>query len=157
MKENLPNVTKILELKTIRTKYHQYEARRKLLGSYDLFLCHRRIRYQLRALLGKSFQKAKRFPIPIYLSKRPESIIEARDSVTINIPNGTCFMVRIAKLWHTPEEIVENIYQTFLSIIIAAKKQWKDVQTLMIRTENSISFPFYYAQEDKIGLGNHKK
>jgi len=65
-------------------------------------------------------------------------------------------MVRIAKLWHTPEEIVDNIYQTFLSIIIAARKQWKDVQSLMIRTENSISFPFYYAQEDKIGVGNHK-
>jgi len=113
MKENLPNVTKILELKTIRTKYHQYEARRKLLGSYDLFLCHRRIRYQLRALLGKSFQKAKRFPIPIYLSKRPESIIEARDSVTINIPNGTCFMVRIAKLWHTPEENCRKYLSNF--------------------------------------------
>jgi len=154
-KENLPNIKKIIGFKTIRTKYHQYEAKRKLLGSYDLFLCHRTLRYKLRAQLGKVFQKVKKFPIPIYLSKRPESIIEARDSTTLNISHGTCLMVRIAKLWHTPEEIVENIYQTFLSIIIAAKKQWKDVQSLMIRTENSISFPFYYAQEDKLGLGNH--
>jgi len=79
----------------------------------------------------------------------PEGIITARDSVCCYVPNGSCGMVRIAKLWHTPDQIVENIHSALQSIILAFRKQWKDIQSLSIRTENSISFPFYYATEVK--------
>jgi len=140
-------------MSTLRYKYHPFESRRKLLGSYDLFLCGKSLQYRLKALLGKAFIKSKRLPIPINLNKRPESIIAARDSVTCYIPNGNYLSVRIAKLWHTPEQIVENIYKTMQPIVTSMRKQWRDVQNVSIRLENSMNFPFYYAKEKLEGLG----
>jgi len=147
IKEELPNIKKILELDTIRTKYHRFDARRKLLGSYDLFLCDHSIKYRLRALLGKSFMKSKRFPIPIRISERPNSIIQARDSTVVHIPTGTLAMVRIGKLWQSVDQVTENIVQGIIPIVKSLKKKWSDVQSLTIRTDTSIGFPIYFATE----------
>jgi len=146
-KEDLPHVKKILEVNAVRTKYHQFEARRKLLGSYDLFLCSRKIKYTLRALLGDVFIRPKRYPIPIRFKDIPDSIIQAKDSVVCYTPAGTCAMVRIAKLSQPPEEITENIIQAIKPIVETYNKDWTDVQSVQLRTEDSISIPIYYATE----------
>jgi len=145
--ENLPNVKKIIELHSVRAKYHQFEARRKLLGSYDLFLCSRKIKFTLRGLLGSSFIRARRFPIPIGLKNRPECISAALNFVASYSPRGTCALVRIGKLSQTKEEITQNIIEAALPIVQSYKKEWKDVQSLSVKIADSISFPIYYATE----------
>lgn len=59
--QNVPNIKKVIDIEHLRTKYKEYEARRKLLGSYDLFICDARILLLLPGLLGKTFIKAKKY------------------------------------------------------------------------------------------------
>ena len=49
----------------LRTKYEAHEAKRQLCNSYDLFLADERIIPSLPKLIGKSFFKKKKQPIPV--------------------------------------------------------------------------------------------
>jgi len=114
------------------------------LGSYDLFLCDRVIKYKLRSLLGQEFIKKKRYPIPVIMKDIPQSIVEARDSVACFVPRGTYATVRIARRSQTPEQIVDNIYESAHKIVYNLNgKPWSDVQSISIRIYNSIPFPIY--------------
>jgi ribosome biogenesis protein UTP30 len=146
-KEDLPHVKKIIEIDALRRKYHQFEAKRKLLGSYDLFLCSRRIKFTLRAILGSVFIRPKRYPIPINIKTIPDSIVKAKNSVACYTPKGTCALVRIGRLSQPPEEIAANIMRGINPIVHSYKKRWVDIQSLQIRTADSISIPIYYAKE----------
>ena len=52
---------KVIEVTKLRKIYKSYESRRKLLGSYDMFLADDRITSLLPRLLGKKFFENKKF------------------------------------------------------------------------------------------------
>jgi hypothetical protein len=51
----------VLSLSKLRANYKQYEAKRRLCASYDLFLVDKRILSFLPALLGRSFFEKKKY------------------------------------------------------------------------------------------------
>lgn len=55
------NVKKIIDLHKLRTHYIQYEARRQLLQSYDLFLSEDRVLLEVCKLLGTTFIRNKKY------------------------------------------------------------------------------------------------
>lgn len=63
-----PQVKKVLDLKKLRTVYHQFEARRKLANSYDLFLVDKFARELAMPLLGVEFFRRKKFVTPFRFS-----------------------------------------------------------------------------------------
>lgn len=54
-------VKKVLDVQKLRTMYHQFEARRKLVHSYDLFLVDNRVLHLMPSLLGRDFFNKKKF------------------------------------------------------------------------------------------------
>jgi hypothetical protein len=64
------NQQQVIGLAKLRANYKQFEAKRKLSSSYDLFLSDARILPILPRLLGKSFFKKKKsvFSFPLSLS-----------------------------------------------------------------------------------------
>ena len=56
-------VKKVLDVQKLRTVYHQFEARRKLVHSYDLFLVDNRVLHLMPSLLGRDFFNKKKFVV----------------------------------------------------------------------------------------------
>jgi ribosome biogenesis protein UTP30 len=56
-----PNVKKVIALGKLRSHYNQYEARRLLAQSYDLFLCEDAILLDVCKQLGSSFLKIRKY------------------------------------------------------------------------------------------------
>ncbi|XP_042370788.1 ribosomal L1 domain-containing protein 1-like [Plectropomus leopardus] len=54
------NITEIIPYKILRTEYKPYEAKRRLLGNFDMFLSDDRIRRRLPSHLGKHFYERKK-------------------------------------------------------------------------------------------------
>ena len=50
-------IAKVIGISKLKTKYKQFEARRRLRDSYDLFCCDDRVIEMMPALLGKTFFK----------------------------------------------------------------------------------------------------
>jgi len=110
--KRLPNVKKIITLSNLRKKYFTYESRRKLAGSYDLFVCDSRISHLLPRLLGKYFySKSPHRPISVNLHFSPADVIaRARDSTFLYIPEGTSLAVPTAGGDFSLKETMENVW-----------------------------------------------
>ena len=63
-------VAKVLGISKLRNNYKPHEAKRQLCDSYDLFCADARVLPILPKLLGKSFFKKKKQPIPVDLTKK---------------------------------------------------------------------------------------
>ena len=92
-------ISQIIGVKSLREKYNRFEARRKLVNSYDLFLCDDNISLVLPKLLGKIFFKPKKFPVPVKLNQNlPEHVNRAINSTQLNIKQGPCLYVNLINL-----------------------------------------------------------
>jgi hypothetical protein len=83
---------KILSPAKLKAKYNNFEARRKLLGSYDLFLCDEALSNTLPKYLGREFFKSKRYPVSIKITqtsiaKKYENVLKC---TFVTIPSGSC-------------------------------------------------------------------
>jgi len=112
-------VSKVVGLAKLKANYKEFEAKRKLCGSYDLFLADARITPMLPKLLGKTFFKKKRQPVPVNLSTSniAEEIQRACDSTYLFNGGGACTVVKIGKTTFTPSDLVENIVQGMSAIV----------------------------------------
>ena len=63
------NIAKAIPLSKLKKDYFDFEAKRKLCGSYDIFLVDNCILGKLPKLLRKTFYKKKKHPIPVNLKR----------------------------------------------------------------------------------------
>ncbi len=73
--ENIPHLKKIISAKELKTTYKSFEARRKLLDEYDLFLSDDYLITALPKLLGKRFYESSKFPIPIRVYSKDKTAV----------------------------------------------------------------------------------
>ncbi|KAK9944651.1 hypothetical protein M0R45_010211 [Rubus argutus] len=66
--DNIP-ITKTLKLSKLKADYKAFEAKRKLMDSYDTFLADKWIVPLLPRLLGKQFFNKKRISVPVDLQQ----------------------------------------------------------------------------------------
>jgi len=145
-------VSKVIGLSKLRTNYKEFEAKRQLCGSYDLFLADSRIIPFLPRLLGKQFFKKKRQPIPVDLKVKniSKEIEKARDSTFLYKSGGACSAVRIARTSFDSSEIVENIITGIENIISKVPKKWRNIQSIYIKTSDSVALPIFNSLPTKI-------
>jgi ribosome biogenesis protein UTP30 len=138
-------VKKVIGLAKMRRKYNTFEARRKLLGSYDLFLCDESISLLLRRFLGRQFFQSKKYPIPIRITRTSlaDKISKVRHSTYLYLRTGSCLNVRIARVSFTTKQICVNILRTVNDIVNRIPGKWKNVKSICIKTPSSIALPVY--------------
>jgi len=142
--KNVPNVKKVLGIESLKNKYSRYEARRKLLNSYDLFLCDEALSLALRRYLGKGFFKSKKYPIPIRISSNLcENVARARDSTYLHVGTGSSINIRIANTDMDEKKIHENIMLSIDQIVGGIPGKWKNIKSLGLRSKDSVCLPFY--------------
>lgn len=168
-------ITKVVGVSKIRSKWSQYEAQRKLLAEYDIFLADDRIITGLPKLLGKTFYKSTtKRPIPVSIAapapktdgKRikkakgeesrgaatPQAIAaeieKAIQGALVHLSPSTNTSVRVGYASWEPKAIAENIAvvsQTLIEKFVP--KQWHNVRAIHIKGPNTMALPIWLADE----------
>ena len=137
---------KVLGVHSLKTKYHEYQAKRELLKAHAIFLADARILPMLPTLLGKTFYQKRRTPVAVDLKKkdlRAELSRAACGAHFRHAPNGTCNSVQLGTTAQPPAHLVENILCGIEQVGARIKGGWGEIQSLQLRTTNSIPLPFY--------------
>ncbi|CAM6092841.1 unnamed protein product [Calypogeia fissa] len=149
IEEGIP-IAKVIGLSKLKTDYYPHEAKRKLCGSYDLFLADDRILPMLPKLLGKSFFKKKKHPIPVTLTRQQwkGQITSACSSTFLYVGGGSCSVIKVARVSQSKEEIRENILAVIKGAAELIPKKWKGVQAIYLKTLESVALPLYQTLPD---------
>jgi ribosome biogenesis protein UTP30 len=145
-------VNKIVGLSKLRTKYESHEAKRQLCGSYDLFLADERVLPSLPKLIGKSFFKKKKVPIPIDIraASFPDAVRRAvEESTFMSPPAGSCVTVRAARSGMGAAAVVDNVLAVLVGVVGRIPKKWANVQAVYLKTSESVALPVYQTLPDK--------
>ncbi|CAN6707732.1 unnamed protein product [Malus baccata var. baccata] len=147
--ENIP-VAKILKLSKLKSDYVPFEAKRKLMYSYDMFLADKRIVPLLPKYLGKHFFKKKKIPVPVDLQHKnwKEQVDKICGSALLFLSTGTCSVVRVAKVSMSIDEIVENAVAAINGIVEIVPKNWGGVRSFHLKLFESLALPVYQAVPD---------
>jgi ribosome biogenesis protein UTP30 len=153
-------VAKVVGLSKLRAKYESHEAKRQLCSSYDLFLADERIIPSLPKLIGKSFFKRKKQPIPVDMRAAdfPKQVQAALAATYMTPPQGTCVSVRVARSSMEQQQIVENAMAALRGVVRNVPKKWSNVQAVYIKSSESVSLPVYQVlPEEPIKIGQQQQ
>lgn len=144
-------VAKVVGTQKLRTKYESHEAKRQLCRSYDLFLADDRILASLPKLIGKSFFKKKKQPIPVDL-RRANWAAEVKRACSCTYlfkAAGTCVNIKVAKSSMTPQQVVDNVHAVLAQAVAKhVPKKWANVQGVFLKTSESVALPLFQALPD---------
>ncbi|KAK1162816.1 ribosomal L1 domain-containing protein 1-like isoform X2 [Acipenser oxyrinchus oxyrinchus] len=140
------NITQVIPYQALKKEYKPFEAKRKLLRSFDLFLADDRIRRLLPSQIGKHFYRSKKEPLSVnlkgkQLAKQLDRVIQG---TTLPVSRkGCCCMARVAHSGMTVDEAVENISAAFNTIAEKLSQKGKNIKVLHLKTQNSVALPIY--------------
>eukprot|EP00983_Pelagomonas_calceolata_P026126 821054-Pelagomonas_calceolata.AAC.1 len=149
--ERKGGVTKVVGLSKLRTKYESHEAKRELCKLYDLFLADERILPSLPKLIGKSFFKKKKQPIPVDITVKdfPAQVKKACAATHMFKNSGTCVNIRAARSGQTQQQIVENIHAILCQAVEHIPKKWANIQGVFLKTASSVALPLFQALPER--------
>ena len=105
----------------------------------------------LPKLLGKTFFKKKRQPVPVDLTKKdwPAQVRKAAAATYARRGAGTCVSVKVGRAAHSQKEIVANAIAAIDGVVerVVARK-WANVQAVFLKTTESVALPVYNALPD---------
>jgi ribosome biogenesis protein UTP30 len=139
-------ITKVIGVDKLAKKFKTFEDRRKLCGSYALFLADARIIRRLPKLLGKVFISKKKMPVRVEIediSKAKANLETAILTTHFDIGRGTLSAMRIGHSHQTPEQLRENIFAGLAAFTKQLTKGMATVQAVLIKTAGSVSLPIY--------------
>ncbi|KAL1827312.1 hypothetical protein DCAR_0206472 [Daucus carota subsp. sativus] len=144
------NVAKVLNFSKLKSDYKTFEAKRKLCDSYDIFFAAKGLIPLLPKLLGKSFFKKKKAPLPVDLSHKnwKEQIERACGSGLFYIKKGTCSVVKIGRLSMEEGEVLENVVEGIKGVIELVPEGWEGVRSFHLKLSGSPGLPLYEAVPD---------
>ncbi|NWH96132.1 RL1D1 protein, partial [Aegithalos caudatus] len=147
-RNGIRSISQIISYKTLKKEYKMYEAKRRLLNSFDLFLCDDRIRRLLPSHLGKHFYERKKTPLSVNLKAKDlakELEKHIRGTVLPVNNKGCCYTTRIGHSGMKVDEILENIIEAAEVIGNKLPKKWKNVKILHLKTLKSVALPIFTA------------
>ncbi|XP_066186411.1 ribosomal L1 domain-containing protein 1 [Sylvia atricapilla] len=148
LRNGIRSVSRIISYKTLKKEYKMFEAKRRLLNSFDLFLSDDRIRRLLPSHLGKHFYEKKKAPLSVNLkAKNLAKELEKYIQGTILPVNnkGCCYLTRVGHTGMKVDEILENVIAAAKVIGDKLPKKWKNVKILHLKTRKSVALPIFNA------------
>ncbi|KAM8798594.1 ribosomal L1 domain-containing protein 1 [Eudromia elegans] len=152
-RSGVSGVTRIISYKTLKSEYKPFEAKRRLMNAFDLFLSDARIRRLLPSHLGKHFYRSKKVPLSVNLqaSNLAKELNKYIQGSVLPVTNkGCCYTARIGHTGMKANEIVENVMAAAEVIAKKLPKNWKNVKILHLKTAKSIALPIFTAQISKL-------
>lgn len=140
------SISEIIPYKVLKTEYKPYEAKRRLLGNFDLFISDDRIRRLLPTHLGKHFYKSKKEPLCVnlqskHLARDIERVIQGTSLKVTN--KGCCCMARVAHSGMTADEVTENIEAAVQTVVTKLRMKGPVIKLIHIKSQTSVALPIY--------------
>ncbi|KAE8880170.1 hypothetical protein PF003_g35723 [Phytophthora fragariae] len=146
-KDPVAGITKVMTVKKLRKNFSRFEDKRALAAAYDMFLADDRVLPYLKGHLGTKFFAKKKQPVAVRVSRKSvaASLRLASRRTAFHVSAGVCNNVKVARLDMTPEQIVDNIMVAMNSCANLVPKGWNGVQSIGIKTSDSVALPVYNA------------
>ncbi|NXN73758.1 RL1D1 protein, partial [Himantopus himantopus] len=148
IQNGIKSVSQIISYKTLKKEYKLFEAKRRLLNRFDLFLSDDRIRRLLPSHLGKHFYERKKAPLSVNLKAKnlAKELQKHIQGTTLPVTNkGCCYTARIGHTGMKADEIVDNVIAAAEVIAKKLPKNWKNVKILHLKTLKSVALPIFTA------------
>ncbi|XP_004855918.1 ribosomal L1 domain-containing protein 1 [Heterocephalus glaber] len=145
-KHGIKTISQIIPFRILKTEYKAYEAKLRLLNSFDVFLTDGRIRRLLPSHIGRHFYQRKRVPIPVNLQAKnlSKEINSTLAGTVLNISkSGSCSAIRIGHTGMQAQHITENIVAVTEGLSEKLPEKWKSVKLLFVKTGKSVSLPIF--------------
>uniref|UniRef100_A0A4W5JNV3 Ribosomal L1 domain-containing protein 1 n=1 Tax=Hucho hucho TaxID=62062 RepID=A0A4W5JNV3_9TELE len=149
------NITEVIPYKTLRTEYKPFEAKRRLLGNFDMFLSDDRIRRLLSSHIGKHFYERKKEPLSLNLQSKKLALDIQRtiQGTTISISKkGCCCMARVAHSGMAADEIAENIDSAVSTIVTKLRMKGPLIKIIHLKSQSSVALPIYTSNLSNLTL-----
>jgi len=133
-----------MSIETLQDDFKDFNDRKLLFDSFDAFICDDKLIERITRILGKKF-KFQKYVVPIRFTKKMilKNVINVRDCVTFYLLPSKRLNVKIGTTSMNPEDIIDNIIEPIDYIVSKIPKKWKNIQSLGIKTTQSIELPFY--------------
>ncbi|NWY60299.1 RL1D1 protein, partial [Chionis minor] len=148
IQNGIKSISQIISYKTLKKEYKLFEAKRRLLNRFDLFLSDDRIRRLLPSHLGKHFYERKKAPLSVNLKSKnlAKELRKHVQGTTLPVTNkGCCYTARIGHTGMKADEVLDNIIAAAEVIAKKLPKNWKNVKILHVKTLKSVSLPIFTA------------
>uniref|UniRef100_A0A250YIT8 Ribosomal L1 domain-containing protein 1 n=1 Tax=Castor canadensis TaxID=51338 RepID=A0A250YIT8_CASCN len=145
-KHGIKTISRIIPFQALKTEYKAYEAKLRLLGSFDFFLADERIRRLLPSHIGRHFYQRKKVPVPVNLLAKnlSKEISSCLGGTVLNISkSGSCSSIRIGHTGMQIQDITENIIAVAENLARKLPEKWQSVKLLFVKTEKSVSLPIF--------------
>uniref|UniRef100_A0A8D0GU21 Ribosomal L1 domain-containing protein 1 n=1 Tax=Sphenodon punctatus TaxID=8508 RepID=A0A8D0GU21_SPHPU len=146
IRNGITNISQIISYKTLKAEYKPYEAKRRLLSRFDLFLSDDRIRRLLPSHIGKHFYRSKKAPLSVNLKAKnlAHELNKHIQGTILSVTNkGSCYTARIGHSGMKADEIAENILTAAGVISSKLPKNWKNIKVLHLKACTSVALPIY--------------
>lgn len=144
--ENDIKVGKVIGLSKFKVNYKQFEAKRTLNSSYDLFIADDRILPSLARNLGSTFFAKKKQPVPIQFGtkdKIQKNIHNACNSTYLFQTAGSCMVVKVGRTAFTPKQLAANITKVLEQLPKYLPGGAAAVKAVHIKTQDSVALPIF--------------
>ncbi|KAJ8246034.1 hypothetical protein GJAV_G00262940 [Gymnothorax javanicus] len=144
--KGVKRITEVMPLKRLKTEYKPFEAKRRLLGNFDLFLADSRVYRLLPSHIGKHFYASKKAPLSVDLQSKQlardmERLITG-STLHVN-KKGSCCMARVAHSGMTADQVVENIMVAVSTIASKLPLKGKSIKIIHLKSQTSVALPIY--------------
>uniref|UniRef100_A0A8C8GTV1 Ribosomal L1 domain-containing protein 1 n=1 Tax=Oncorhynchus tshawytscha TaxID=74940 RepID=A0A8C8GTV1_ONCTS len=149
------NVTEVIPYKMLKTEYKPFEAKRRLLGNFDMFLSDDRVRRLLSSHIGKHFYERKKEPLSVNLQSKKLALDIQRtiQGTTISISKkGCCCMARVAHSGMAADEIAENIDSAVSTIVTKLRVKGPLIKIIHLKSQSSVALPIYTSNMNHLTL-----
>ncbi|KAM9372727.1 ribosomal L1 domain-containing protein 1 [Phaethornis superciliosus] len=148
IQNGIKSISQIIPYKTLKKEYKMFEAKRRLLNRFDLFLSDERIKRLLPSHLGKHFYERKKAPLSVNLKAKnlAKELQKHIQGTTLPVTNkGCCYTARIGHTGMKADEILNNVIAAAEVIAKKLPKNWKNVKILHLKTLKSVALPIFTA------------
>ncbi|KAK7918684.1 hypothetical protein WMY93_009968 [Mugilogobius chulae] len=128
----------VIPFTTLKKEYKPYEAKRRLLGNFDVFLSDDRIRRLLPSHIGKHFYERKKEPLCVDLQSKNLARDIQRLVQGTNLKHGS-----VAHSGMTADEVTDNIETTFQTIMAKMQTKGPLIKIIHLKSQNSVALPIY--------------
>uniref|UniRef100_UPI0037E87AF6 ribosomal L1 domain-containing protein 1 n=1 Tax=Semicossyphus pulcher TaxID=241346 RepID=UPI0037E87AF6 len=158
--KGVKNISEIIPYKALKTEYKPYEAKRRLLGNFDIFLSDDRVRRLLPSHLGKHFYERKKEPLCVNLQSKQlardiQRVIQGT-SLKVN-KKGCCCMARVAHSGMTADEVTDNIEAAVQTVVAKLRTKGPMMKLIHLKSQTSVALPIYTSDLSNLSMLEKKE
>lgn len=169
-------ITKVIGITKLKARYQPFESRRKLLDEHDIFLADSRVITLLPRILGKTFYRSPKKPVPVNLEPHKQKnesgkriaptgadgkartiapplqvakeIEKTINCALVHLSPSNNTSVRIGQSSFTAQQVADNVEAVVAGLVEKCiPKGWRNVRAVRIKGPNTMALPIWLADE----------